>query len=206
MIDKDFTYSDFQKTAGLVEGKFGGSRNLRLSHLDLEILRSDKFLNFGSGPSLMGFSKNETRIDSDREVNPDFLSINDVPESERFDSVYANQVFEHIEKKDIFNVVHEISKRMSSGGRIVATIPNINNWSQYVNNLDHKTPLSFYALGAFFELAGIEIVDSYRYTKRPHEIIQASDQEKYLFEFLSKYFEMDPAQFIAVVGKKRGEL
>ena len=183
MQTDNFTYSEFQKEEKKIEDKFGGSRGLQLRNLDMSILRSSRLLNFGCGhtsfPELC--TRGEVRVDSDKEVSPDFISLEHIPENEKFSSVYANQVFEHIRREEIFNVVCEISKRMSVGAKILATIPNINNWSQYINNLDHKTPLPFYSLGAFFELAEIEIVDSYRYTKRPNEIIQASEQEKYLF-------------------------
>jgi len=204
-VSDDFTYSDFQNASMKVEGQFGGSRNLRLAGLDLSVLESKRFLNFGSGGTYYNLSENETRIDSDELVSPDYTSLDEIPEGEKFYSVFANQVFEHIPQENLYDVINSISLKMHPGGMIIGTIPNINNWSQYINNLDHKTPLSFYSLGSFFELSGIEVVDCYRYTKRPKEILEASDQEIVLFDFLSKYFEMDPAQFIAVVGKKRGE-
>ena len=91
---------------------------------------------------------------------------------------------------------------MKTNGKIIVTIPNVCNWFNYVSDFDHKNPLTFYHVGALFELNNIRVVDSYRWTKNPQDIINATDTDKYLLNFMRKYFEIDPAKFVCVVGEK----
>jgi len=203
-------YSKFKKRAGEIESKFGGFRGLPLENLDMRVLAPNHLLNFGShllnfgsgSTSYADLCEKETRLDPDESVNPDYCDIDDIPEEIYFDAVIANQVFEHIEKDAIMKITSSISKRMKKGAKIIVTLPNICNWIKYIGDIDHKTPLSFYQMGSFLELSGIHVIDSYRYTKRPEEILYATKEEKFLLEVLKKYFEIDPANFVAVVGEK----
>ena len=197
-------YNRFKDESSKVETKFGGFRGLLLKEMDLNYFKTDgTLLNFGSGVSSFNHLCNsEIRVDTDKTVFPDFLELQGVT-GRTIDTVIANQVFEHIEFESLKGVISDISNKLKTNGMILATLPNICNWIKYVGDVDHKTPLSFYHLGALFELNNIEVVDAFRYTKRSHEITQTNDTEKFLFEFLKKHFEMDPAHFVAVIGKRK---
>ena len=196
-------YSKFKKIAEEIESRFGGFRGLQLRTLDVEILAPNHLLNFGSGSTnYETLCEKEIRLDPDEFVNPDYLTIDDIPEEIYFDAVIANQVFEHIEKDAIMKITSSISKKMKKGAKIIVTLPNVCNWIKYAADIDHKTPLTFYQMGSFLELNGIRVIDSYRYTKRPEEILYAPVVEEFVLEVLRKYFEIDPASFVAVVGEK----
>jgi hypothetical protein len=196
-------YTEFKRKCGEIESRFGGVRGLRLDNLNLEILKSKNLLNFGSGKNVNNYiCENYYTLDNDPDLNADFLSLEDVPADLRFNSIIANQVFEHISKDEIFQVVKGISSVMKTNGKIIVTIPNVCNWFNYVSDFDHKNPLTFYHVGALFELNNIRVVDSYRWTKNPQDIINATDTDKYLLNFMRKYFEIDPAKFVCVVGEK----
>ena len=196
-------YTEFKNKCGEIESRYGGVRGLRLDNLNTEILKSKNLLDFGCGSGAYSdICENYFKLDSDPDLNPDFLSIDDVPEGLKFNSIIANQVFEHISKDDIFQVVKDISRTMEKNGKIIVTIPNVCNWFNYVSDFDHKNPLTFYQVGAFFELNNIRVLDAYRWTKNPQNIKNASDTDKYLLDFMRKYFESDPAKFVCIVGEK----
>jgi hypothetical protein len=123
-------------------------------------------------------------------------------DSDVFDGIIANQVLEHISREDLFDTAEQLTTRMASGAKILATIPNVQRGSYFFNDFDHKTPLMFYQVGALFEINGLRVIDCYRYTKRPEEITGADENIKALFEIMRKYYELDPAQFLAIVAEK----
>ena len=187
-----------------VESRFGGIRGLKLKNLDLSSVKCKNLLNIGSGKSeFRNICENYFSLDNDPDLDADFKNFADIPDDLKFDFVIANQVFEHISKSDFPDFVSDLSSKMSLGAIIVATVPNTSNWQQFANNYDHKNPLTFYHIGAMFEINNIAVDDCFFYTKRPNEIIDASDTDKYLFDFLKKYFEVTPAQFVAVTGIKK---
>lgn len=199
-------YWVFHQLCGQVESRFGGFRGLRLDQLDHSVIaQSDNLLDFGSGDAdNSGLCKSYWRLEPDERYQAELRSHHDlVNHIDKFDAVYANQVFEHVLKDEIDDVIECISTAMNKSGKILATIPNVCNWTKYICDYDHKNPLSFYHLGALFEKHGITAIDAYRYTKRKHEIDNAHPDEKMVLNVLMKFFELDPANFVAVVGEKR---
>jgi 2-polyprenyl-3-methyl-5-hydroxy-6-metoxy-1,4-benzoquinol methylase len=197
-------YTEFNSKCGEIESKFGGVRGLRLDNLDTSPIRSENLLDFGCGKGLNShLAKNYYTFDNDQSLSADFSSFDEIPEDLKFNAIVANQVFEHIDKRDIFECVKNLSSLLVKGGKILATIPNVCNWFNYVSDFDHRNPLTFYHLGAIFEVNEIKVIDSYRWTKDPISILNASETDQYLLNFMRKYFEIDPAKFICVVGEKK---
>ena len=146
-------YNRFKDESSKVEVKFGGFRGLSLKELDLNQFKtSGTLLNFGCGSSTFNsMCEREIRVDSDKTVFPDFVDLECI-ENKSISTVIANQVFEHISFEQLKSVISDISRTMREDGIIIATLPNICNWIKYVGDVDHKTPLTFYQLGALFEL------------------------------------------------------
>ena len=198
------SYTEFHEKCGQVEAQFGGVRGIRLDNLNLAVLSGDSLLDFGAGKGVNShLSKNYYTFDNDPSLDCNFSSFDQIPEGLKFDGIIANQVFEHISKEEIFQCVESLSRVLETGGKIVATIPNVCNWFNYISDFDHKNPLTFYHLGALFESCGIKVIDAYRWTKNPADIVNANETDQYLLNFMRKYFETDPAKFVCVVGEKK---
>ena len=197
-------YTLFHDKCNDLEGRFGNQGRLRLEDAcDLNVVRCKKLLDFGAGKGLnAGLCEEYFRFDTDADLEPNFTSFGDMTPDHMFDGVIANQVFEHISREDLFETAEQLVEHMAPGAKIIVTIPNVQRGSYYFNDFDHKTPLMFYQVGALFEINGLTVTDCYRYTKRPDEIKNADDNIKALFEIMRKYYELDPAQFLAVVAEK----
>lgn len=201
MSDKRYTL--FHDKCNELEARFGNQGNLRLKGLDMSAVKCERLLDFGAGKGLnAGLCEEYYRLDTDADLNPDFTNLNQLTSDDMFDGIIANQVFEHIERDELFPTVDALAQHMVPGARILATVPNPHRGSYFFNDFDHKTPLMFYHIGAFFELAGLKVIDCYRYTKRPAEIDGANENVQALFEIMKKYYELDPAQFLAVLAEK----
>ena len=197
------SYTEFNSICGEIESRFGGVRGLRLDNLNTSILYGENILDFGAGKGVNShLGKNYYTFDNDLDLKANFSSFDEIPDHLKFNSIIANQVFEHISKKDIFEFVENLSRTLLKGGKILATIPNVCNWFNYISGFDHRNPLTFYHLGAIFEANNIRVIDAYRWTKDPAPIVNASETDQYLLDFMRRYFETDPAKFVCVVGEK----
>ena len=198
------SYTSFDDLCGIIEARFGGVRGLELKQsLDLTGIQvmSGPILDFGSGKfSPLGRC---LKLDPDITVDANYRSIDDIPDDLQLHGILANQVFEHIPRDEIQTIIKRLVGFMCSGISMIITLPNICNWFKYVGDVDHVSPLTFYQMGAYMEQAGLEVVDAYYYTKRPREITNASEQERVILNTLQKFFEMHPAHFVAIRGKKK---
>jgi 2-polyprenyl-3-methyl-5-hydroxy-6-metoxy-1,4-benzoquinol methylase len=202
-MDKS-SYTSFYGKCCEIEQRFGRQGKLPLRQLDFSIISGKSLLDFGAGKGLYSnLAKYYYTVDADATVNPTYATLGEARcDLHSVDAVIANQVFEHITPTEIDDALAHISDLLVKDGIIVATIPNIHRGSYFFDNMDHKTPLTYYHVGAFMEFNNIEVIDAYRYTKNPNLITNADEETKRLIELLEKLYELDPAQFIAVVGKK----
>jgi len=67
---------------------------------------------------------NENGLDGSRLMCKDIADLED----ERFDTIIATEVFEHIEKEDIDAVIELINKKLKPGGQLIVTVPNGYGW------------------------------------------------------------------------------
>lgn len=197
-------YTSFHDTCGQMERRFGRQGRLPLKQNDTSIVRCHKLLDFGAGKGLNSHLCNIYRtLDSDPTLRPSFTTIQEAQASgELFDAIIANQVFEHINLDEMDETVGGLAKLLRPEGVILATLPNVHRGTYYFNDIDHKTPLMYYHLAAFFEMNGLDVIDAYRYAKDNNAIANAAPAMVQLMEFLETMYELDPANFIAVVGKK----
>lgn len=197
-------YTRFHDLCGIIESRFGNQCKLALKpQLDLSVVQCNTLLDFGAGKGLnSGLCKNYVTFDTDAKLNSTYCKFEEMPPELMFDGIIANQVFEHLVLNDLSEAVGQLTKRMKPGAKILATIPNVHRGSYFFNDIDHKTPLMYYHVGALFELYGLKVIDSYRYAKRYYEIVNVTQETQKLFELLSQFYELDPAQFLAIVALK----
>ena len=219
----NFDYSEFKEKSREIEQRFGGTRVpvppfsskgcklLVQEQPDLSRFVPNKgmrLLDLGSGvySPLRSFWEGESAeyytLDSDDSLDADFCNFKEVPKYLKFDYIYANQVIEHISKEELDNFINDVFHATNKDGLALFTIPNVQYWFKYIGDYDHKNPITFYQLGALLELTGFKVIDVYKYGKRAKEIFDSKDDVKYLVEFLSRYYEMEPYDFVAVLAKK----
>jgi predicted SAM-dependent methyltransferase len=161
-------------------------------------------LEVGAGKSQVfrGITNKYHSFDTDTDLDVSFHNIFDITET--YDYIIANQVAEHIEMHMMTKTIEMWCNLLNPGGIILLTIPNVQYWAKQIGDYDHKHPLFFFHLGAFLELCGdVDVTDVYKYAKRSEEIIKANETEQFLFAFMSKWYDIEPWDFIAVVAKKR---
>lgn len=204
MIDE--SYWKFHELCSVVESRFGGFRKLRLvNDIDFNVFTDGSTLDFGSGDSRRHFGCVDlVKLEPDERHHAHLRHSSELMNyGSRFENVFVNQVFEHIDKQCLQGIIDHISFSMKKGAIMIATLPNVCNWIKYICDYDHKSPLAFYHLGALLECSDMSVIDCYRYTKRPDEIIKANSGEQLILDTLRKFFEIDPAGFVAIVAEKR---
>lgn len=202
-------YNLFKKKCGEIESRFGGTRKLKiLPVIDLSVLdKNTTLLEIGNGGSkrFQNLCNDYITIDCDKGAVADFLSIHSfIKTGQRVNNIIANQVAEHLTKEELVSELQNWCSVLMPQGTIIITIPNVMYWYKYIADYDHKNPLSFFHLGALIETSckDMQVIDCYKYGKRYNDIKNATDGEKFLFDFLLKYYELDPYDFIAVVAQK----
>lgn len=86
--------------------------------------------------------------------------ISDLP-AEHFDLVCAMDVFEHLEKHEIIEMLRKIREVLKPGGRLVARFPNGASPFGAMNqsaDLTHLTTLSISSFGQASSVAGLEFI------------------------------------------------
>jgi len=81
----------------------------------------------------------EHGLDPSRLIYGDIADLDD----NRFDTIIATEVFEHIEEKDIDEVVALISKKLKPGGRLIVTVPNGYGWFEVESFIWKKLGVGF---------------------------------------------------------------
>jgi hypothetical protein len=204
-VNKNF-YTEFHDLCCNTERIFGNQTSLKLKHLDTSIIRRERLLDFGSGKCLNGhLCSTYITVDSDESLQPMYTSIDDAYASLRdnsVDAIIANQSFEHIQFEELPSVIAKMHAMLVDGGHILITIPNIKHGTCYFEDIDHKSFLSYYHVAALLTMGGFSVVDAYRYTKNMNALMNIDETTRQLFSFLEFYYKLDPAMFIAVVGKK----
>ena len=174
----------------------------------------DCLLDFGSSnPTNKEFlcnyitgGENYYSLDPDPDTETDFNSLDDIPAGMKFDAVVASEVFEHISRDDIEDVISGLSNVMSTNGIIAASMPNVFNPNYFLKDYDHKNQMKYNHLGALFSLHNIELIDAYLFEnrwQRWHYIQQRREEQEEMLEFCWRLFSLHPANHIAVVGMKR---
>ena len=93
-------------------------------------LRSeDVILDIGSGikgKSLIQDIKKYYCLDIDKDINPDFVSIDNVPSDLLFDKIIIAEIIEHVSNETFFDWLSFCKKHLRAGGEVIITTPNTN--------------------------------------------------------------------------------
>ena len=180
----------------------------------INMVKMNKCLDFGSSEVegerkwISPYCHEYYTLDNDPDAKTDFSDLSAIPDDMKFDGVIAMEVFEHIHRDDIANVIAGISHVMEKNGIIVASMPNILNPVYFYKNYDHKNPMRFNHLGSMFSFFNIEVIETYLFEFRQSRWERLRKQyntpgQQELFNFRYDVFGMHPANHVAIVGMKR---
>lgn len=137
-------------------------------------------------------------MDTDQQGDFTYSKIEDIPSSTSFDLIVANQIFEHLSVNSSLAMIRDLSRLLSSGGKIIATVPNIAHPNRQHSNITHITPWGYNSLYMLFRHAGLSVLKIARYSKRhPKGII-----EKTLSRYIARIYRMDWCDSIIIVAER----
>ena len=96
-------------------------------------------------------------LDNDPDGQLDYRTPDDIPLSQEFDVVVANQLFEHIPLSISYELMLGIYRHMAKGGYLLATVPSVSHPVRYWGDVTH---VQHWPLGDFYGLfrtAGFEV-------------------------------------------------
>ena len=137
-------------------------------------------------------------LDTDPDGEFDYRSFDEIPESQTFDVVVANQVIEHMGVDEAFDYVYNIFLKLVTGGLFFATVPNA---AHPVRQRDctHITPWPSNDLYSLLRSAGFEILRLRRYNKYP---LTDDPFKRWIVETICQEFRIDWCDSILITGQK----
>jgi len=145
----------------------------------------------------MGLDLVYKSMDIDRGNRHDYYDLSEVSES--FDAILLFEVIEHLSLQDGIGLLKRLYNLTREQGIIIASTPNIFNPSRFMRDATHKTFYAYDELSGIMNLAGYNITAVYRsYNDAFHRYIL----KVYLMGFLFKFFGIDYANSIFVVGQR----
>lgn len=147
----------------------------------------------------IGISVEYKSMDVDRSNYHDYYDLDDVKES--FDAVTLFEVIEHVTLEEAFLLLERVAKVLREGGLIIVSTPNIFQPARFMRDSTHKTFFGYDELCGLISMAGFDIRNVYRsYNDAFHRYFLKVT----LFGWLFRFFSIDYAHSIFVVGQKRG--
>lgn len=138
-------------------------------------------------------------MDVDREMEHDFYSLEDI--DEKFDVIIIAEVIEHIDLEGGVDLLKKLCGLLNQGGKIIVTTPNIHHPNAWMRDADHKVPYRYDVLGSVLIDAGFDIDKIFRIY---NDQFIMRFVRIYLTSFIHRYFDIDFARTIVVVGSKSG--
>jgi SAM-dependent methyltransferase len=197
-----------------VEGfqRFGAIHDIPIVDLRTELRRmaggSTELLDVGAGahkPLLRiidGCSVAYHSLDTDPAGDFDFGDVSDIPADLSFDLAVANQIVEHVSPDAALEIVRGVAGVLDPGGRFAATVPNtshpVRQWTA-----THVTAWAVLDLYGLFRLAGFEVEQLARYTKRR---LTFRPIRRMIVKTVAREFRVDWCDSILIVGRRPAEL
>lgn len=137
-------------------------------------------------------------LDVDPEGSFDFRSFDEIPEDLYFDLIMANQVLEHLTVDAAFALVGSAFRKLSDGGRMLATVPNT---AHPVRQRDctHITPWPANDLYSLLRSAGFRVDIMARYNKFP---LTSNPLKRWVVRTVCREFRVDWCDSILAVAEK----
>ncbi|HOV90203.1 MAG TPA: methyltransferase domain-containing protein [Syntrophorhabdaceae bacterium] len=136
-------------------------------------------------------------MDIDRANIHDYYDLSCV--SEDFHAIFLFEVIEHLNLQDGVELMKRLFDLTRENGIIIVSTPNIFNPSRFMRDSTHRTFYAYDELCGIMSLAGYKINAVYRsYNDAIHRYIM----KVYVLGFLFKFFNIDYANSIFVVGER----
>ncbi len=136
-------------------------------------------------------------FDIDPTYPHDYSSFEEIKET--FDMVFLSEVIEHLGLEEGREMVRNIYRVLSRGGRVILTTPNLHTPGQYWKDITHLTPYYYEELGALFLSEGFEIVEIRRVSR---ESLLKFYLKGYILSPLFRFFGIDFSVSILLVARK----
>ena len=137
-------------------------------------------------------------MDIDKEQFHDFYSLEEIRES--FDVILLFEVIEHLELKEGIQLLRNIFKLLTPGGRLILTTPNIFNPGRFWRDATHRVAYCYDELGGLLLAQGFYIKAIYRtYNDALHRYLF----RVYIMTPLHRYLGIDYAKSILILAEKR---
>ena len=140
---------------------------------------------------------NYKSMDIDEDKKHDYYSFENI--EEKFDIVFLFEVIEQLELKQGVHLLEQINKVLKKNGKILITTPNVFHPNRYWE-CSHKVSYRHDEIGGIRDYVGFEVCKIYRiyndaFLRRLFRI--------YVMSYIHKYFSVDFAKSILLVGEKK---
>ena len=140
-------------------------------------------------------------LDTDPAGDFDFHDVSEIPVDLRFDLAVANQILEHVSPDAALEIVRGVADVLVPGGRFAATVPNtshpVRQWTA-----THVTAWGVLDLYGLFRLAGLEVEQLARYTKRR---LTFRPIRRMIVKTVAREFRVDWCDSILIVARRPAE-
>ena len=141
-------------------------------------------------------------LDTDPAGDFDFPDVSEIPADLRFELAVANQILEHVPPDDALEIVRGVAgalhpRRPLRGHRPPNTSHPVRQW-----DTTHITAWPVLDLYGLFRLAGLEVEQLARYTKRP---LSRRPIRRLIVKTVAREFRVDWCDSILIVGRRPPE-
>jgi 2-polyprenyl-3-methyl-5-hydroxy-6-metoxy-1,4-benzoquinol methylase len=156
----------------------------------------------GAGNATLGEKLRREGSDVDTvSVDPgggaDFTSLKETDGA--FHAAFLLEVVEHLEAGEAVDLLREVRGRLTEGGLLFLSTPNIFKPGQFLKDVTHKTPYAWDELGALCLAAEFELASL-------HRVYNAPALSRWLHLFLlwplHRFLEVDCARSVMAVARK----
>ena len=116
-----------------------------------------------------------------------------------FDAAFLLEVVEHLDPDGAVDLLREVRNRLTEGGLLFLSTPNIFKPGQFLKDVTHKTPYAWDELGALCIASGFELVSLHRVYNAP---VLSRWFHLILLWPLHRFLEVDVARSVMAVGRK----
>ena len=142
-------------------------------------------------------------LDTDPAGDFDFPDVSEIPADLRFELAVANQILEHVPPDDALEIVRRcLPERYTPGGRFAATVPRTPRTRCASGTPRTSRPGQLLDLYGLFRLAGLEVEQLARYTKRR---LSRRPIRRLIVKTVAREFRVDWCDSILIVGRRPPE-
>jgi 2-polyprenyl-3-methyl-5-hydroxy-6-metoxy-1,4-benzoquinol methylase len=204
----EISWSELEHFRGEGFRRFGWIHDIPIVDLRTELRRmssdATELLDVGAGAHkplirmLEGIDVRYRSVDTDPVGDFDFHDVSEIPADLNFDLAVANQILEHVSPDAALEIVRGVTNVLRPDGRFAATVPNtshpVRQWTA-----THVTAWAVLDLYGLFRLAGLEVDQLARYTKRR---LTYRPIRRMIVKTVAREFRVDWCDSILIVGRR----